>query len=95
MTAATRRSGGRAAWYCLISRGPSRGSPTTGKRTRSSRGRRSGRAGEMSVRVLMRSGRVAATLTQTAPPRELPIRCTGLDCRWMSAMTVWARAAIE
>ena len=30
------------------------------------------------MRVLIRSGRVAATLTQTAPPRELPIRWTGV-----------------
>ena len=43
----------------------------------------------------MRSGRVAATLTQTAPPRELPIRWTGACFFPMSAMTVWARAAIE
>ena len=43
----------------------------------------------------MRSGRAAATLTQTAPPSELPIRWTGFPCLRISAMTGWARAAIE
>ena len=45
--------------------------------TWSRRGRESGRAGEIRVRVLTSSGRVAASLTATAPPRELAIRWTG------------------
>ena len=40
-------------------------------------GRRSGIAGETSVRVRTSSGRRAATLSATAPPSELPSRCTG------------------
>ena len=88
--------GREETWYCLITRGPNHGRPISGKRTRSSRGRESGRAGEIRVRVRISSGRVAATLTQTAPPRELPIRCTGPRfCFSISAMTVCARAAIE
>jgi len=94
MTSATRVSGG-ITWYRRSSRVPTRGTLISGNRSRSGRGRKSGRAGEIKVSVLIRSGRVAATFTQTAPPRELPIRCTGPRPRSsISAMTVCARAAI-
>ena len=95
MTSATRRSGGMSR-SLENSQVPIPGRLITGKRSRSIRSRASGRAGEIRVSVRISPGRVAATFTQTAPPRELPIRCTGPRfCFSISAMTVCARAAIE
>ena len=62
----------------------------------SSLGRRSGSPSETRVRVRTRSGRRPATLVATAPPRELPIRCTGQRPRLsISEMTADAAASIE
>ncbi len=43
---------------------------------------RSGTAGEISVSVRTRSGRRAATISEIAPPIELPTRCTGPRPDW-------------
>jgi hypothetical protein len=64
------------------------------------RGSRNGMAGDTSVSVRTRSGRTPATRTETAPPIELPTRCTGPrpECsiqritRSASADTVYRRA---
>src|ERR1700689_1759374 len=61
----------------LSSQGPIPGAHSRVSRNGSTRGRRSGRAGEIRVWVRTRSGRRAASRTQTAPPSELPTRCTG------------------
>ena len=53
-------------------------------------GRRSGSAGEIRHSVRTRSARRAATCSATAPPIELPNRCTG--CPGNSASIVAATA---
>lgn len=59
-------------------------------------GSRSGSAGDTSVSDLTRSGRVAATRTETAPPMELPKRWTGPSARdSTSRTTALAWAATE
>ena len=70
------------------------GTARAGRCTLADPGRSTGRAGDTSVRVRTRSGRVAATTSETVPPRELPTRCTGPAIRAsMSATTVraWVR----
>src|ERR1700761_4873228 len=69
----------RGVIFCtrLSSQEPNFGTHRAGKRAVTGRTHRSGMAGETRVTVLIRSGRVAATRVQTAPPNELPTRCTG------------------
>ena len=74
----------------------STGSATSGNRIKSGRIRRSGSTGETSVRVRTRSGRLAAALMHTAPPIELPTRCTGPSpSASIRLVTVPASALIE
>jgi hypothetical protein len=57
---------------------PSLGVASPMKYAATARGRWSGSAGEINVRVRTRSGRRAASRTAIAPPIELPTRCTGV-----------------
>ena len=66
--------------YLSSSRVPSPGVATTGRWMLLRRGTMRGRAGEISVSVRTSSGRRAASWTATAPPIELPNRCTGAPC---------------
>jgi hypothetical protein len=89
-----RCSGGMLCIF-VSSHRPRPGIATTASRIGSGLGRRSGSAGEMSVSVLTRSGRRAATLVLMAPPSELPMRCTGprerLSSSEMTASTLAPR----
>src|ERR1700753_3928575 len=69
----------RGVIFCtrLSSQEPNFGTHSAGKRAVTGRTHRSGMAGATRVTVLIRSGRVAATRVQTAPPNEFPTRCTG------------------
>jgi hypothetical protein len=71
--AMTRRSAGTASSR-RSAQGPTPGTDATAIRVGPTRGRRSGRAGEINVSDLTRSGRRAATRVTMAPPSELPNR---------------------
>src|ERR1700760_2849180 len=74
---ASTRASGDIFWTRLRSQEPNLGTHRAGKRAVTGRTHRSGMAGETRVTVRIRSGRMAATRVQTAPPNELPTRCTG------------------
>src|ERR1700753_2698633 len=74
---ASTRASGVIFWTRLRSQEPNFGTHRAGKRAVTGRTHRSGMAGETRVTVRIRSGRVAATRVQTAPPNELPTRWTG------------------
>src|ERR1700722_14527869 len=69
----------RGSIFCtrLSTQEPNFGTHRAGKRAVTGRTHRSGMAGATRVTVLIRSGRVAATRVQTAPPNEFPTRWTG------------------
>jgi hypothetical protein len=71
-----RRSGGSALSHRTAS-SPRCGAADMAIRAGPYLGSRSGSAGETSVSDRTSSGRVAATLTEMAPPSELPNRWTG------------------
>src|ERR1700744_4320544 len=76
MDASTRASGD----ICCTRRSsqePNLGTHRAGNRAVTGRTHRSGMAGATRVTVRIRSGRMAATRVQTAPPNELPTRWTG------------------